>query len=445
MNKLDKLDELGSLDDVDDDVPPASTDEAAPALTGETPPGPTGGALPAHAGEAPPAPPSERTPEPPGAGKSEAAQSEAAQSEAARSEAARTEAARTGSVGGRSRRVGATAGRFRTDVVPGGLAWGRIAGRVVPLAITAVAIYLLAPQLLTVFSAFPRLRNFRPLWYPAMVALEIASFACVWQLQRLAIDGLGWFLSITSQLASNSISRIIPGGIAVGGAVQFRMLSRAGCDPVSAGFALTAVSMVTTSIVFSLPLFVLPALIFGQPAPHDLTTAAWLGGVVFAVLAVIGLVLARSDGAVRLLARLLARLARLARRPIDAELADLLLIRRDEVLRSLGRRLPAAVLVAAGKWGLDYLALLAALAGAGQHPRASLVLLAYVAASVLAMIPITPGGLGFVEAGLTGTLALAGVPPAAAALSTLAYRLVSFWLPLAAGAPAWIAYRVRYR
>lgn len=348
----------------------------------------------------------------------------------------------------RAPRAGPRRPRVRTarpEVVPGGLSWTRVAGRVVPLIVTAVALYLLTPQLLTVFSAFPRLRGFRPLWYPAMVALEVASFACVWQLQRLAFGNLSWFLSITSQLASNSISRIIPGGIAVGGAVQFRMLSRAGCDPVAAGFALTAVSMVTTGIVFGLPLLVLPWLIFGQPAPDGLTAAAILGGMAFAVLVVAGLVLARSDGTVRLLGRGLDRLLRLARRPVTPGLPDLLVVRRDEVLRSLGRRWPAAVLAAAGKWGLDYGALLAALAGAGQHPRPSLILLAYVAASVLAMIPITPGGLGFVEAGLTGTLALAGVPAAAAALSTLVYRLVSFWLPLAAGAPAWIAYRVRYR
>ena len=34
------------------------------------------------------------------------------------------------------------------------------------------------------------------------------------------------------------------------------------------------------------------------------------------------------------------------------------------------------------------------------------MLLAFCAAQVLAQIPITPGGLGFVEAGLTGTLTL---------------------------------------
>jgi hypothetical protein len=49
------------------------------------------------------------------------------------------------------------------------------------------------------------------------------------------------------------------------------------------------------------------------------------------------------------------------------------------------------------------------------------------------MIPITPGGLGFVEAGLTSTLTLAGVPAGEAALATLVYRLASYWLPILAG------------
>jgi hypothetical protein len=60
------------------------------------------------------------------------------------------------------------------------------------------------------------------------------------------------------------------------------------------------------------------------------------------------------------------------------------------------------------------------------------------------MIPITPGGLGFVEAGLTAMLTLAGIPAAQATVATLAYRLVSYWLPLAAGGVAWPMFRRAY-
>ena len=52
---------------------------------------------------------------------------------------------------------------------------------------------------------------------------------------------------------------------------------------------------------------------------------------------------------------------------------------------------------------------------------------------MLAQIPVTPGGLGFVEAGLTAMLALAGVSAGDAVLATFAYRLFSYWLPLPLG------------
>ena len=59
-------------------------------------------------------------------------------------------------------------------------------------------------------------------------------------------------------------------------------------------------------------------------------------------------------------------------------------------------------------------------------------------------LPLTPGGLGFVEAGLTGTLALAGVGAGAAVVATLAYRLVSFWLPIPAGGVAAVIHKRRF-
>ncbi len=90
-------------------------------------------------------------------------------------------------------------------------------------------------------------------------------------------------------------------------------------------------------------------------------------------------------------------------------LPERLLAQRNEVRSPLGTIWWKALLFALGNWLFDYFALLAAITATGSHPRPTLVLLAYSAAMVLAMIPITPGGLGFVEAGLTGLLALAGV------------------------------------
>ena len=128
---------------------------------------------------------------------------------------------------------------------------------------------------------------------------------------------------------------------------------------------------------------------------------------------------------------------RVASRPRRArDLPARLLRERDVVQEVLGRKWWQALLVATGRWLLDYATLLAALNAVGAHPRPSLVLLAFFAAQLLGTLPLTPGGLGFVEAGLTGTLALAGVRRGQAVLATLAYRLVSFWLPIPAGGVA---------
>ena len=74
-----------------------------------------------------------------------------------------------------------------------------------------------------------------------------------------------------------------------------------------------------------------------------------------------------------------------------------------------------------------------------------LVLIAYAVTGIIGMIPITPGGLGIVEASLSGFLVLAGVDSGAAVLATLAYRLASYWLPLLAGPAAYAVFKRRYR
>ncbi len=72
------------------------------------------------------------------------------------------------------------------------------------------------------------------------------------------------------------------------------------------------------------------------------------------------------------------------------------------------------------------------------------MLLAYSAANIVALLPLTPGGLGIVEASLSGLQILADVHPGYAFLATLAYRVASYWLPLLAGPPAYLLYRHRY-
>jgi len=102
------------------------------------------------------------------------------------------------------------------------------------------------------------------------------------------------------------------------------------------------------------------------------------------------------------------------------------------------------MLLSSGRLAFDFGTLLACIRATGIKPNPSLVLLAYAVAGLLALIPITPGGLGIVEAGLSALLILAGVPGGDAVVATLAYRIISYWLPIAVGPFAYFAFRLRY-
>lgn len=316
-------------------------------------------------------------------------------------------------------------------------------GRVALLVVTAIALYLVAPSLTEVLEAWPRLSDIAPGWFALMLGAEILSFGAVWYLQKLAFKGAGWFELITSHLVSNAVSRVVPGGAATGGALQFSMMRTAGADPATAAAALTALSLLTTASLFVLPIISVPAILAGMPVPDTIARAAWIGGVMLVVVGAGGVYLARSRRALAAVGRLIERFR--PSEPGATPLPERLITERDAVVSAIGTRWGRAALASVAKWLFDFYALLAALVAVGDDRRVSLVLLAYVAGAVLSMVPLTPGGLGFVEAGLTTALIASGVSPGRAVLATLAYRLVSYWLPILAGAFAYGAFRVRYR
>jgi uncharacterized protein (TIRG00374 family) len=251
---------------------------------------------------------------------------------------------------------------------------------------------------------------------------------------------------VTSQLASNAFGRVVPGGVAAAGAMQYAMLTRAGVPAGRAASGMTASSVLVFGILLALPLLALPAVLFGAPVDPGLGKAALIGGLMFVLLFAAGAAAILWNSPLVLVGRAAQTVRNRIRRskPPLTGLPDRLLRERNSVTMVLGQRWWQALLLAVGRWLLDYLTLLAALTAVHADPRPSTVLLAFCAAQFLGTLPLTPGGLGFVEAGLTGTLALAGVPAGAAVVATLAYRLVSFWLPIPAGGVAAILHRRHY-
>jgi uncharacterized protein (TIRG00374 family) len=222
------------------------------------------------------------------------------------------------------------------------------------------------------------------------------------------------------------------------------MLTKAGVrsDDVASGLAASTIA--TTAVTLAMPLLALPAIIGGVAAPRGLLQTAYVGIAGFVAVAILSAVAFGWDRPLVIMGRGARWLIQRFRHGAAADLPERLLEQRDRMKRTFGRRWYVALTGAIGKVGFDYVALVCCLGAVGSRPHASLVLLAYVGGALLALIPVTPGGLGFVEAGLTGLLTAAGVGAQQSLVSTLAYRLVSFWVPLPAGGVAYGLFQRRY-
>jgi uncharacterized protein (TIRG00374 family) len=313
------------------------------------------------------------------------------------------------------------------------------------LAVTGVSLYLVAPGLLDTLSSWRDIDELAPAWLLAMLGLQALSLICLWAVQRLAVHAAGWHAVATSQLAGNAIAKVAPGGGALGAALQYRLLVQAGVERSRAVAGLTAANVLVFAVVLALPVLAIPTIVGGS-VNRSLVAATVIGAVVFTGLFVLGGLLLALDGPLAWVGRTAQRgLNRLRRRshPIRG-LAGRLVAERDRLLATLGPRWREALAATVGRWAFDYGSLLAALAAVGSTPRPALVLLAFCAAQVLTQVPLTPGGLGFVEAGLTATLTLAGVSPGKAVLATFAYRLFTYWLPIPLGLLGAALHRRRY-
>ena len=319
-------------------------------------------------------------------------------------------------------------------------------GRIVAIALTGLALYVVLPGLTRVFAAWPQLSHLSPLWLIGAFLAEAASLACAYALQRLVLRTDNWGAVVGAGMAGNAVTNALPGGDAAGAAVQFRMLARAGIDADDAVGGMTAASLLGIGGLLALPVLTLPAVLGGAPVSPGLVHTALLGLAGFGLYVAGGVLIMLTDRPLALVGRIGQRLwnSRPGRHTRVTGVDRRLLRQRDDIRATLGRDWLRAIVLTAGRLGFDYACLLCALRATGGRPRPSLVLLAYAAAGVVALVPLTPGGLGIVEASLSGLLVLAGVPAAEAFVATLAYRLASYWLPLLAGGPAYVLFRRRY-
>lgn len=107
------------------------------------------------------------------------------------------------------------------------------------------------------------------------------------------------------------------------------------------------------------------------------------------------------------------------------------------------KRLLMALFAAVGVTITNFAIFLIAAHAFGIDIGIAALFLAFTLGVVIGSTLPTPGGLGGVEAGIIAGLIARGVEPTSALAAAIAFRLVTYWLPLLVGTPAFFLARAR--
>jgi uncharacterized protein (TIRG00374 family) len=325
--------------------------------------------------------------------------------------------------------------------VPEQLSRRRVRSRllfVLALVIVVVAIVTLLPGLGTLRA---RLSHAKPEWLLLGVGLKLLSgLGYVAVFRMVFCRRMSWRVSFQIGMSELGANALIPTGGAGGLALGAWALKRGGMQSPEiarrtvAFFLLTSVPNVLGVIVLGLGL---ATGVFGGQSNLLLTAlpaAVAVGAVVLALRAgriarIWGARLERRGGQ-ELSKRKLVLMKGLTAIGEGVQEA-VLLLREGNLVLILG-------LIA--YLAFDVLIVWAAFRSLGAAPAMAILWMAYLIGELGGLIPV-PGGIGGVDAGLVGTLALYNVSIASAAGAVLAYRAIALWVPAVVGGGAFVALR----
>jgi uncharacterized protein (TIRG00374 family) len=307
----------------------------------------------------------------------------------------------------------------------------------VSLAIVAAAFVFVLPRIANYGDVWRVLQTLSWPWLAALAGatlLNIATFPLPW---LVALPGLGYFHALRMTQASTAFSLVVPGGAPVGMAASFAMLRSWGLDPGAVGLAVAVTGIFNQLSTFVFPVIAVALLAVEGIASTTLELIA-LGGLALAIAIgtalALGLAresLARSFG--ERAARLVSRLRR--RSPVGWGGESFARFRAESLalLRDRWVVLTAATLV---NQLSGFLMLDLSLRAFGVTRVEVSIVASFAAWSIgrlLTSLPLTPGGVGFVELGLTGSLIGFGGPNAKVVAAVLVYRALSVVPTVVAG------------
>jgi uncharacterized membrane protein YbhN (UPF0104 family) len=259
-------------------------------------------------------------------------------------------------------------------------------------------------------------------WLVPALSLQAASLATYAALQRRLLAAGNGSISTADMakivLAANALAGSLPGGAAWSATWSWKQLRERGVNRRLATWVVLVAGALSSVALFLL--VVVGSELAGDGGP--VASLRWLGRILTA-LAVAGCVV--------VVARV--RLSRPSATPNALQR----LIERLAVVRPSPTTWTAAFTLAAANWLLDAACLIACIAALGAPVPWKGILVAYGLTQIAGAFPITPAGLGVIDAGLAALLVAYGMQAPAAIAAVVVYRALTLWVLVPVGWGLW--------
>jgi uncharacterized protein (TIRG00374 family) len=313
--------------------------------------------------------------------------------------------------------------------------WRMVISTVITVAVLVIVFLGIFPKLADYAQAWASIQQMPAAYVVALVVATVVNLAVyVWALQA-ALPGLGYGPGFVVRQTSFAISNAVPAGGAVGLGVQYGMLDSYGFGAGAAAGAITIVSVFNVFAILVMPVLGVVALLASGMVERTYLLVAAVGIVAIGVAVVAAAVVLRSERGARTVGRWADRLVDpLTRRFAHGRSLDLtgkLLDFRSSVVDVLQTRWLqvslSTLLLQLTSWAILDLALrgLQAQAG-GAAVTWTEALAAFSLTRVASFVPVTPGGLGTVDAALAALLTGFGATSSQALAADLVWRAATY-------------------
>jgi uncharacterized protein (TIRG00374 family) len=263
-----------------------------------------------------------------------------------------------------------------------------------------------------------------------------------------ASPGLKLSQAFVMTQATTAVSNTLPAGSAVGVGMTYAMYSSWGFSRAQGALYILVAGVWNTFAKLALPILALALLfLYGRASPGRIT-AGLIGLAALAGAVALFWIMLRTDrGAYRVgngVGRVVSALRRVIRRPPVRDWGEGAVRFRSQTVGLLHRRWVALSVATIVSHVSLFVVLLVAMRHVGVSEKdvpweEALAVFAFV--RLITAVPLTPGGLGVVELGLTAGLVAAGGQRSEVVASVLVYRALTYVLPILVGAFCYVVWR----